>query len=151
MAGVTRDEVFAWMRANRATPSMAAAHFGLKATTIRSWVHRHNGPSFDAPPVVLNGTRSIVSHLAPDDRAALVDLVRRLRGHMATIERKLDTELREEATDWRAVREATQAGRDISAQMKTLLDAHPGLMALVEDTAPPDADAAAANIDRLLG
>ena len=151
-SGVTREQCFAWMRANRATAAMAAAHFNIKANTVRSWVFRYNGPKYDPPPPVAGvGPASPAAMMSPDDRAELVGLVRRLRGYVAARERKVAVELAEEATDFRIVLDATESGRRLTAQIKSLLDAHPGLMALVETDSSMAGSEAAEQVEAFLG
>ena len=148
MGKVTPQLAFAWMNENEAGPTEAARHFGVKASTVRSWVYRYNGPKHRPPPVAGPDPASVMPE---GDRAETVAHVRGLRLQLVTIKRKIDVELADEATDWKVVLAATEAAARITAQMATLLKAHPGLMALVEDNSAPDAAAAAANIDRLLG
>ena len=83
-------------------------------------------------------------------------LVRKLRKRLADIATIVDSELAGAIKNTRSpnsklIDELTRSAAATAGEMERVLKAHPGLMALVEDTAPPDADAAAANIDRLLG
>ena len=78
-------------------------------------------------------------------------LARSIRRRCKRLDDLAHAELDRERPDTKRLDDLSRSSRASAAELESLLKAHPGLMALVEDNSAPDAAAAAANIDRLLG
>ena len=88
--------------------------------------------------------------LSPDDRAELVALARSIRRRCKRLDELAHQELDGERPNTKRLDELARASRASAAELQTLLDAHPGLMALVDSGDSSGGDEAAARIGALL-
>ena len=102
------------------------------------------------PPRPLVPKPNAAELLSPDDRAELVALARSIRRRCKRLDELAHQELDGERPNTKRLDELARASRASAAELQTLLDAHPGLMALVDSGDSSGGDEAAARIGALL-
>jgi transposase len=144
---IEREEVFAWMVANGASVKQAATHFSINHETVKSWTKRYGHPSKgQAQPAGAAPLPNAAAALPADDRAELLAHVRSLRRRLVLFDEKVQAELALERPDVRMIDALTRSASATASEMAKVLEAHPGLMAIVDagqNTGDADKEAAA--------
>lgn len=126
-----RAQVLDAIRAG-STVLQASEDFGVPRRTVRRWVAKAGvtAPVEGPPPTALRRQAAHVDNLQADDRDRLVKTVRDLHAAMASTAAKLRkaAEGDEEPT---LSRDTSQAMAQLARAAQTLIDAHPGLLAVV--------------------
>ena len=103
------------------------------------------------PPRPLVPKPNAAELLSPDDRAELVALARSIRRRCKRLDELAHQELDGERPNTKRLDELARASRASAAELQTLLDAHPGLMALVETDSSMAGSEAAEQVEAFLG